>query len=501
MPARREPLSKIRSALWPIYNDELKKFLPMTAIMFLVLFSYTIVRILKDTLIATAPGSGAEVFSFLKGWVVLPASFLFILIYTKMSSSLSKKGLYYATLVPFIVFFCVFALFIYPYAHLLHPSLETVQGLQEAYPNFRWLFPIYGVWTYSLFYTFSELWGSIGTAIIFWQFANEVTQTQEAKRYYSFFGFFANFSLIAAGYAVQHATFQALIWLVVLSFFAILAAYSWIHAYVVPGSIVKEKGVEKKKKPKLSMGESFKLLIQSRYLGYIAILVLAYGMTINMVEVTWKSMVREAYPNPKDYQNFMGAFFNALGVVTIVLLFTTKGLVRRFGWLKGAIATPMIILITGTLFFLFILFDSHLSGVVAYLGTTPLMLAVLVGAVQNVLSKGVKYSLFDPTKEMTYIPLDDELKVKGKAAVDVIGNRMGKSGGGYIQQVLLIATAGTQITIAPYLACVLGLVILAWIWAVKGLSFEYGALVKKRQQEEEGHEQNPSPSEPKSQAV
>ena len=39
------------------------------------------------------------------------------------------------------------------------------------------------------------------------------------------------------------------------------------------------------------------------------------------------------------------------------------------------------------------------------LGTTPLMLAVLIGAAQNILSKGAKYSLFDPCKEMAYIPL------------------------------------------------------------------------------------------------
>ena len=39
------------------------------------------------------------------------------------------------------------------------------------------------------------------------------------------------------------------------------------------------------------------------------------------------------------------------------------------------------------------------------LGTTPLMLAVFIGAAQNILSKGAKYSLFDPCKEMAYIPL------------------------------------------------------------------------------------------------
>ena len=64
---------------------------------------------------------------------------------------------------------------------------------------------------------------------------------------------------------------------------------------------------------------------------------------------------------------------------------------------------------------------------------TPLYLAVLLGAAQNIFSKSAKYSLFDPCKETAYIPLDDELRTKGKAAIDVVWNPLGKFGGAFIR--------------------------------------------------------------------
>jgi AAA family ATP:ADP antiporter len=141
-----------------------------------------------------------------------------------------------------------------------------------------------------------------------------------------------------------------------------------------------------------------------------------------------------------------------------------------------------VLLITGVGFFSFIIFRDSLAGFISVMGTTPLMLAVLFGQAQNIMSKSTKYSLFDPTKEMVYIPLDQEAKVKGKAAIDVVGARLGKSGGSLINQGLIIAF-GSISAITPYVAGVLFLIIFTWIGAAKALGKRYNLLLQEREEQ------------------
>ncbi|HUX78575.1 MAG TPA: Npt1/Npt2 family nucleotide transporter [Alphaproteobacteria bacterium] len=487
--------SKLRATLWPIQNSELKKFLPMGLMMFFVLFNYTLLRNFKDTLLITAPFCGAEVIPFLKPWVMICA-ILFFFIYSKLSNTLSRPALFYTCLTPFLAFFAVFAFIIYPQREFLHPSPESVIALRDICPNLKWMISLYGVWSYAIFYILAELWGVIVIALLFWQFANEITRTNEAKRFYSFFGLIGNLALIIAGSLVEWlsyinansksdvdawgVTVTAIMVSIVAVGIGIIAIYAWMNRYVLTDPVfydaaksVGNKG--KEDKPKLSLMASLRVILSSKYLGFIALLLLGYGISMNLIDITWKSQLQAYLPRSTDYFAFMGRFSFWTGIITILFILSTKGIVRRFGWFTGAIITPVTILLTSFLFFAFILFQESLNDVVTFFGVTSLYMAVMVGAVQNILSKGTKYSLFDPTKEMAYIPLNQELKVKGKAAVDVIGGRVGKSGGGFIQFMLLTLTAGSQLTIAPYLFGVVALVGVAWLGAVKGLSKLYNA--------------------------
>lgn len=185
------------------------------------------------------------------------------------------------------------------------------------------------------------------------------------------------------------------------------------------------------------------------------------------------------YPNPADYSNFMGHFSLMTGIVSfIMVLFVGGNVIRKFGWLRAAQLTPIVLLVTGIGFFSFVLFSDSLGPLISYIGMTPLTCAVVFGAAQNILSKCTKYSLFDPTKEMAYIPLDEESKVKGKAAIEVVGSRLGKSGGAIIQQGLLLVL-GSISAMTPYIAILLFATIGIWLLGAKSLGKQFIDLTTK----------------------
>lgn len=501
---QQQTFGKWRSMLWPVHNYELKKLLPMLILFFLILFNYTILRDTKDTLIVTAPNSGAEAIPFLKVWGVIPGAFIFMFAYAKLSNILSKKALFYATISPFMIFFALFGLVLFPYREYIHPT-AFCDYLQQVLPSgCVGLIAILRNWTFSLFYIMSELWGSVALSLLFWGFANDITRPAESKRFYNLFGMGANFSLILAGWAIRMAadighhlppgvdawrvTLNLTIGLVLLAGAGIMAVYWWMQRYVLTDPRFydqTEKKEAKKSKPKMGIMESFAYIAKSKYMLCLAMMVFAYGISINLVEVTWKSQLKLQYPNAIDYQAFMGRFSQITGIVTILtMFFLTGNVVRRLGWTFASLITPVVLLVTGACFFAFILFRDNMGGFIQnILGTTPLWLAVIFGMAQNIMSKSAKYALFDPTKEMTYIPLDQERKVKGKAAVDVVGARMGKAGGSFIQQ-FLIVTLGSISAMTPYIGLILMAVIIGWIVAAKSLGIQFQEELNRQELEQ-----------------
>ncbi|MBQ7524443.1 MAG: NTP/NDP exchange transporter [Alphaproteobacteria bacterium] len=500
----QEEFTGWRKVLWPIHNFELKKFLPMGLMMLCILFIYTLVRDLKDTLmVSKAVCGGAETLGFLKLYGVTPSAILFMIVFVKLANIFEREKLFYVIVLFFLAFFVSFGFVMYPLREVLHMSEETITSLQASCPTLHWFFPVIGNWSFSLFYILAELWGSVVLSALFWQFANEITKVKESKRFYALFGMIGNVGLLASGsviiWCADLAKSTAAIdpsidsfgtnlfyqMAAVLIFGTLLIGlYRWMNKNVLtdPKLYTPGEGTTKKKKPKLGFVESFKCIITSPYLIMIAVLVLAYGVSINLVEAVWKGQLKEFCPDTNDYNAWMGRLSLTTGCVTILSAIAAQNVFRKFSWKVAASITPIILFITSALFYGFIMYKNSVGADAQLAGFPVLFLAVLVGFIQNSLSKGTKYTLFDSTKQMAYIPLDPELKVKGQAAVEILAGRGGKSGGALIQSTLLMVIGGgVKLSgLVDILGTIVMVIVICWLFSVMGLSKRFEAMTAEK---------------------
>jgi hypothetical protein len=95
--------------LKPTARNTIKKLLPLGAMLFFILFNYTILRDTKDVLVVTAPNSGAEIIPFLKTYVNLPSAIGFTILYSFLSNRMSADKVFYLIITAFLTFFGGFA--------------------------------------------------------------------------------------------------------------------------------------------------------------------------------------------------------------------------------------------------------------------------------------------------------------------------------------------------------------------------------------------------------
>jgi AAA family ATP:ADP antiporter len=124
----------------------------------------------------------------------------------------------------------------------------------------------------------------------------------------------------------------------------LLAAYKYMQDNIVAKDedMSKLKKFPAKKKVKMTMKESAKFLLSSPYIRDMALLVISYGMCINIVEVSWKAKLKLAFPDPNSYSAFMGNFSSATGAATLIMMLLGRTIFARFGWRIAALVTPVV---------------------------------------------------------------------------------------------------------------------------------------------------------------
>lgn len=489
--------SKLRYIIWPIKSYELNKFLPMAFLMFFILLTQNLVRCLKDSFIVTIIGT--EVLSFIKLYVEMPIGVLFVILYSKLCNIMTTEQVFRIIVSIFLIFFNVFAFIIYPNKEFFHPNQELINYYIQTFIYLKWFIVMGSKWSFIVFYVMGELWTVIVFFLLFWQLANKITKTEEAQRFYIFFGLFGQVNLLISGIIIvyftqgQHFLLALLGNLtdnseIVLKSITILVTVLgilslFLHRYIEVKNIDILKNIKFKNKRtdilKLNLKQSIKMVFTSKYLALICILMVSYSTIVNLIEGLWMSRAKALYPVTKDFMTYHGNVLFWTGIATLIFIFIGNLILKRFGWFWGAVLTPLVFLVVGSVFFISVLTENYL-GYVNFITVTPLVLVVFIGSIQNILGKGVKYSLFDATKEMVYIPLDQEMKTKGKAAVDVLGAKFGKAVGAIIQMVsFTIFPYAHHEDIAGFLMIIFIVVCLIWIFGIRLLYGSYLKLLKE----------------------
>jgi len=480
-----------------------RKMLPLGLIFFCASFNLTILQNLRDSIVVTA--AGAEVLPFLSAYAVLPASITFFAFYARLTSSQPPRRVFYLAILPLLAVYVAFAAVLFPAAPQLHFT-----GLGEAAaavvpPGLLGAVKLVENWTYSLFFCTAELWGTVVISVLFWSLANDVCSVAEAKTVYPLMGMSANVALVAAGNYIKWvnagpaagaglgASLNLLVATVVAGSGLMCLAKRFIdvRGYYADPAEAKPKpgkgGPKKSKGDGKSLGDSLRVLRGSAKIRNLALLVIGYGVCHRLFEFSWKGQLRVLYPSAQEYQSILSDVSIATGIGTTVLMLCGRVIFQRLGWGAAASATPIVMFASGVAFF-------GLSTA-AQLGLAPLGMSAaalatagaMAGAVTQVFARSSKFSLFDPAKEMVYIEMTKEEKSKGKAAVDLIGSQIGKSGASWITQALLL-TLGSISAALPVTSAVYAGVLVLWLRAVQELNGDLARFEEEKQRRKEAEQ-------------
>ena len=213
-----------------------------------------------------------------------------------------------------------------------------------------------------------------------------------------------------------------------------------------------EAGFEEKSEPTIWGGVD--IVLKSRYLILICIMLMMSQFVTALIGLQF-NQVLEVQVGELDLRTaYLANFYGMTNIVSLFLQFVVSApMLHFFGLLVSLILVPAL-MGAGSLVFLF----------------APTM-AILFGT--RVANKSLTYSVFRSAKEILYIPLSYIEKYKGKAVIDMFIYRFAKGGIGAI-----IIGLGTIMTVTAMRInyMVIGLIIL-WILIVPVLIREY----KKRE--------------------
>ncbi len=444
--------------MFPIKRNEWLFFGAMFLIVCLININFSVLRSMRNALVVADTGGSAAFIPYFELFGTFPASILLTWALSRLMRFFSPRFIFSMTLLFFLTFFVVFAFWIYPHRTEIHTLLESKLGFLMDFSRFKVVFTH---WPDMVFYIMSELWKVALLSVIFWGFLNQNLSLEEAKRFYPPLLLGTSVGTILAGpitvfctslFSWNHLTLSAQRWqhslylltlCLLLCGLLTLVVFRFLFKKLQTRKVAIAPAAPNKKEPfssrLLSLSSSLRYLMKSPFLSSLFLLVIAEYVCYALGELIFLETLKSKYPSPTDYCQYMGNLSFWMGIITAVsALFLTPHLLQTYRWSRNVLVTP-VLMVAITFGFFFAIYLGRLGW---FPGSSPVMIAVVLGSIHFCIGRAAKYTMFDAIKELAFIPLDQEGQVKGKLIIDGIGSRLGRGTSSLLSIVLFLVMGG-----------------------------------------------------------
>ncbi|EPR79684.1 ADP/ATP carrier protein [Spraguea lophii 42_110] len=505
--------------IYKIARVEDKKFWMMAIVFGLISYVFSIMKDLKDTfvIVRQIPAS----IHFLKLFYIPPIAILGTILIQKALVDSDNKSILMRMLLGFAVFYFLFAMVSLP---LPFPVEINTDGLKDTFADGKMkykgtesilaLLLTFYSWTSTVLFISSEIFGTLVLSLLFLSFANDICPINEFLRFLPLLYTISNLSLILSSISLYHIsnflnTFSYRNGRVMFSCLFIILSGLCLVAYfctvILDRSVLSKPifivdGPQKKKsKQKISFNEGFKLMFTSKLVLSICLIVLFYNISQNMVDSSYKSLLRvEAERLGKNESFVINNQWRSqmtTGIGSIILLITPfSKIVRTAGWIVAGMITPIYVGVGCSFVFILAVYNTsilgkngieYLNGFVqanriihSILNSDDAFLTfkyeVIIGRYISAGFKIIKYASFDICKEAISMKINPNCRSRFKGVYDGICSKLGKSMGAMLSILMTMVFSTTDVREASIFYFLFSTVIvLVWVFVVIYLGKKY----------------------------
>ena len=464
----------------------------MFSILIFLNVDFAILRSMRSALVVADIIGSASYIPCFELFGTLPAAVLMTYGLGRLLHRTSIQRVFGMALATFILFFLLSTFVLYPN---LATYAQAVRGWSWL-PAHDWFASLVAPGFCLLFYVMSELWKVGLITLLFWGLMNRHFAESQAKVLYVPLMLAGSVGAMLASPCIQCSAFiaswmtpldRAAEWngaLVIMTLWVTLLGLLSVFAYSRLECRLSAQGdhptapgeMKPKRSPtQFTLWESVRTCLGSRSTFLLAWIVVVEYVAYSVGEVIFLEVLKERFPAPVDYCAWMGNLSLLTGLLTaLCALFVAPWVLRTCRWAVAALATPIGLLVSQAVFYAALLG----LGSPAWLGIAKMHwieIIVLVGSLQYSLCRAIKYTLFDPSKELVFVLMPPEQQIRSKLVIDGICARVGR-GGAAIFSVSLIQLFGSIAQSIPVTSCIALSMTVTWIMATAKL----GRLVDRR---------------------